>query len=80
MKESGVVGKKDELRGEMVVAFVVLRSGYTASAALEEELCNFVKKKLSAHQYPRQIFFERELPMTEAGKIKRNLLREKANA
>ena len=78
--ESGVVGQKDELRTEMVVAFVVLRSGYQPSKQLEQELCEHVKKKLSAHQYPRRIFFEDKLPCTEAGKVKRNILRDKANA
>ncbi|KAF0980424.1 hypothetical protein FDP41_013638 [Naegleria fowleri] len=79
VRESGVVGKQDELRGEMVVAFVVLRPGFTPSKELEAELCEFVKKKLSAHQYPREIYFEEQLPTTEAGKIRRNVLREKAN-
>ncbi|KAL9658533.1 hypothetical protein ABK040_006072 [Willaertia magna] len=80
IKESGVVGKPCPLRGEMVVAFVVLRPGFLPSNELKEELKQFVKKKLSAHQYPKEIYFEEHLPTTEGGKIKRNILRDKAKS
>lgn len=77
VKESGVVGRPDELRGEAIVAFVVLRNGYTPSEKLAEELKNHVKNNLSRHLAPKDILFVTELPYTEAGKIRRNVLRQR---
>jgi acetyl-CoA synthetase len=50
--EVAVVGKPDPLRGEVVKAYVVVKPGYTPSAALAEELRQFVRANLSAHAYP----------------------------
>jgi acetyl-CoA synthetase len=77
VKECGVVGKPDELRGELIVAFVTLRDGIKHGKELEEELKQLVRNKLAKHQYPREIHFVDSLPVTEAGKIKRNELRKK---
>ncbi len=74
--ESAVVGSPDELRGQVVKAFVVLRDDYSPSSGLEEELSQFVKRTLSAHAYPRKIIFLDELPKTPSGKVQRFLLRE----
>ena len=61
---------------------MVLKPGFTASEALAEELRQHVRKRLSAHAYPREIAFVAELPKTPSGKIQRFLLRnaEKAAA
>lgn len=75
--ESAVIGKPDPERTEIVKAFVVLNKKYQASKELEEELSLFVKKKLAAHAYPREIEFIDELPKTPSGKIQRYLLRNK---
>ncbi|MEW5898690.1 MAG: AMP-binding protein [Bacillota bacterium] len=74
--EAAVVGKPDELRGEVVKAYVVLKPGFSAGDALAEELSRFVKKRLSAHEYPREIEFVEQLPKTPSGKIQRFLLRK----
>jgi acetyl-CoA synthetase len=74
---AAAVGAPDEIRGEVVRAFVVLRAGYDASDALGAEIQGFVKTRLSAHEYPRRIDFVPELPMTATGKIIRRLLRER---
>lgn len=74
--ESAVVGVPDELRGEVVKAYVVLRDEYTPSEDLEEDLSQFVKSTLSAHIYPREITFLDELPKTPSGKVQRFLLRD----
>ena len=74
--EAAVVGKPDELRGEVVKAYVVLKLGFYAGDALAEELSSFVKKRLSAHEYPREIEFVEQLPKTPSGKIQRFLLRK----
>ena len=73
--EAAAVGKPDELRGELVKAYVVLREGVTGDEALKEELSSFVKTKLAAHAYPREIVFLDALPKTPSGKVQRFLLR-----
>jgi acetyl-CoA synthetase len=75
---AAAVGVPDPVRTEVVGAFVVLREGYTPSASLAAELQDFVRKRLGAHEYPRIVRFERELPLTATGKIMRRVLREKA--
>ena len=59
-------------------AFVVLKSGSTASDLLEAELKAFVKDKIAPYKYPRWIEFVRELPKTATGKIQRFKLRRDA--
>ena len=75
---AAVIGKPDEMRTEIVKAFIVLKPGIESTDALAAEVRNFVKTKLSAHEYPREIAFIRELPMTTTGKIIRRLLRDRA--
>jgi acetyl-CoA synthetase len=75
---AAVVGKPDPMRTEIVKAFIVLKSGYTASEALAEEVRDFVKTRLSGHEYPREVSFIKELPMTTTGKVIRRLLRDRA--
>ena len=75
--ESAVVGKPDPERTELVKAFVVLRSGHAPSPALVAELQQFVKQRLSAHAYPREVEFVDELPKTPSGKIQRFVLRQR---
>ena len=75
---AGVVGKPDDLRGEIVKAYVVLTDGVDATDALADELKAFVKARLAAHEYPREIAFLPDLPMTTTGKIIRRELRERA--
>ena len=73
--EAAVVGKADELRGEIVKAFVVLRPGKSGSDQLSEELVRLVKDMVGRHQYPRFIEYVDALPKTETGKIQRFALR-----
>jgi acetyl-CoA synthetase len=73
--EAGVIGKPDPMRMEIVKAFVSLKQGYTASEALKEDLQQFVRQKLAAHAYPREIEFLPTLPKTRSGKIMRRLLK-----
>jgi acetyl-CoA synthetase len=78
--EAAVVGEPDELRGEVVVAHVVARSGTETGEALVTELQQLVKTRLAAHAYPRRIHFVDELPKTPSGKIQRYLLRQRSAA
>ena len=73
--EAGVIGKPDELRGNIIKAFVVLTPGYTDSPQLKEDIQKFVKSKLAGHAYPREIEVVKTLPKTRSGKIMRRLLR-----
>ncbi len=74
---AAVVGKPDETRGEIVKAFVILRDGREGSEALVGELQQLVKTRLGAHEYPREVEFVSEFPMTPSGKVRRNVLRER---
>lgn len=76
--ESAVVGKPDAKRGHIVKAYVVLGSRFEPSDELAEELKQFVRNRLSAHAYPREITFVDELPKTPSGKLQRFILRQQA--
>ena len=73
--EAGVIGKPDEERLEIVKAFVSLKDGYLPSDELAKELKEFVRTRLAAHAYPREIEFLKSLPKTRSGKIMRRLLK-----
>ena len=74
--ESAVVASPDELRGNVVKAFVVLAEGYEPTEELADEIKHFVRDHLSAYAYPRRIEFVDDLPKTLTGKIRRVELRE----
>jgi acetyl-CoA synthetase len=74
--EAAVVGRPHELKGQSLVAFVILRSGYDASTALIDELKEHVVTKIGAIARPDDILFSAELPKTRSGKIMRRLLRD----
>ncbi len=75
--ESAVIGVEDEHKLTRVKAYVVLKTPGDASAALGDELCQFVKAKLAPHKYPRALEFVAELPKTATGKIQRFRLRQR---
>ena len=71
-----VVGSPDEKRTEVVKAFIIPKADVTLGPDVEEDIKNFVKVRLAAHEYPRKIEFVTELPMTTTGKIKRKELKQ----
>jgi len=73
---AAVVGKPDEIRTEIVKAFIVLQTDAAADDSLKRDIKDFVRKRLAAHEYPREIEFVNTLPMTATGKIIRKELRE----
>jgi acetyl-CoA synthetase len=75
---AAAIGKPDPMRTEIVKAFIVVKQGVAPSDKLAAEIQNYVKTKLSAHEYPREIAFIAEMPMTTTGKVIRRLLREQA--
>jgi acetyl-CoA synthetase len=72
---AAVVGAPDEIRGEVPVAFVVLRDHVSESNELAAELSEHVRSRLAAHEVPRRVTFVADLPRTTTGKIKRRDLR-----
>lgn len=75
---AAVVGKPDPLRTEIVKAYVVLKPGHEAGPELEAELKDWVRVRLAAHEYPRELEFVQDLPMTTTGKVIRHELRRRA--
>src|SRR5699024_9161732 len=77
VKECAVVAETHEVRGNIVKAFIVLRStDFTGDDALIKELQNHVKDVTAPYKYPRKIVFVEDLPKTISGKIRRIELRE----
>ncbi len=71
-----VVGVPDEMRGEAIKAYIVLKANEVASEALTQDIQNSVRKRLAAYEYPRLIEFIDNLPLTTTGKVRRKELRE----
>jgi 2-aminobenzoate-CoA ligase len=80
VKESAVVPKPDELRGQIVKAYIVLQPGQTGSEELVKTIQDFVKQELAPYKYPREIEFIEALPRTDTGKVQRFVLRDRAAA
>ena len=76
--ESAVVAKPDEMRGEVVTAFIILAPGFEASDELAKDIQDFVKNLTAPYKYPRVIEFRDALPKTISGKIRRVELRDEA--
>lgn len=77
---AAAIGKPDQVRTEIVKAYVVLRPGHVASVDLAADIRDWVKTRLSMHEYPREIEFLDSLPLTTSGKVIRRILRDKAIA
>jgi acetyl-CoA synthetase len=73
--EAGVCGVPDEIKGEAIVAYVVLRAGREVSDGLAEELIAHVRHELGPIATPQAIRFTAKLPKTRSGKIMRRLLK-----
>ena len=78
--ESAVCGIPDEVKGEVIIAFVVLKHGISVSLdALKEDLLKKIRNDIGAIATPKQIYFVSKLPKTRSGKIMRRLLKTIAN-
>jgi acetyl-CoA synthetase len=73
--EVGVIGIPDDIAGEVVKAYVTLKSGVIPSEQLQKQLKGFARKKLGAAVAPKEIVFRQNLPKTRSGKIMRRLLK-----
>jgi acetyl-CoA synthetase len=77
VREAAVIAVPDELRGEVIEAYVVLADGIEPAPELAASLQQLVKTQLAAHAYPRRIHFTDQLPKTPSGKIQRFVLRQR---
>jgi acetyl-CoA synthetase len=71
------VGSPDEVRTEIVKAFIVPKADVKPGPDVADDIKTFVKKRLAAHEYPREVEFVKELPMTATGKIMRRELKKR---
>jgi len=76
--EAGVIGVPDEIKGEAIVAYVVLRSGFDPSPELSAELAAHVRHEIGPIATPSRVEIVAKLPKTRSGKIMRRLLRAQA--
>lgn len=74
--DAAVVPKPHEEKGNIVLAYVVLAEGHEGSDEVAEDIKMYVKDRHAAHEYPREVRFIDDLPMTMTGKIRRTELRE----
>jgi acetyl-CoA synthetase len=75
--ESAVIAVPDEVRGEVIEAYVVLEAGQSPSPELARDIQNWVKTRYAAHAYPRQVHFIASMPKTPSGKIQRFVLKQR---
>ncbi|MEM3084987.1 MAG: acetate--CoA ligase, partial [Nitrososphaerales archaeon] len=73
--EAAVSGKPHDLKGEVVIAFLVLREGYAASDGLKKEIAEHIRNVVGAIATPEEIYFVSKLPKTRSGKIMRRLMK-----
>ena len=76
--EAAAIGLPDELRGNAIYTYVILRSGFEASPQLSEELRNHVGKEMGPIAKPAKVEFVPKLPKTRSGKIMRRVLKARA--
>jgi long-chain acyl-CoA synthetase len=76
VRECGVVGRADTGAGEIPVAFIALREGFSTCKKMEDELCAFVADRLTHYKQPREVHFVEVVPKTASGKILRRELRQ----
>ncbi len=77
--ESAVAGKADELKGERIVAFVIVKAGHKPTEELSRELREHVRKAIGPLATPEEIHFVKSLPKTRSGKIMRRVVKAVAN-
>jgi acetyl-CoA synthetase len=76
--EAAVIGKPDEVKGEVIVAFVILRTGNQENEDLKKELAKHVRTVLGPVAYPEAVYFVKDVPKTRSGKIMRRVIKAKA--
>jgi acetyl-CoA synthetase len=75
---AAAVGKPDAVRTEIVKAYVVLKDNVEPSDELAADISLWVRERLSAHEYPREVEFVDSMPLTTTGKVIRRIFRDRA--
>jgi acetyl-CoA synthetase len=75
--EAAVIAVPDQVRGEVMEAYVVPTKGASISPEVEQDIKHWVKTRYAAHAYPRAIHFIDDLPKTPSGKIQRFVLKQR---
>ena len=70
-----MIGVPDQIRGEVVKAYITTKQGIEGDGRLATDIQAFVKTRLAAYEYPREVEFIDQMPLTTTGKIRRNELR-----
>jgi len=73
VRDAAVVGEEDKLRGESVIAYIVLKEGETA---YHKEILRWLKERLAVYKIPRRLIFLDELPRNSSGKVLKRMLRK----
>ena len=76
--EAAVIGKPDEVKGEVIIVFAILKAGVTPSEELKKELKTHIRNTLGPIALPEEIHFVNDVPKTRSGKIMRRVIRAKA--
>jgi crotonobetaine/carnitine-CoA ligase len=76
--ESAVIAVPDQIRGEEVKAYIVLKPPATPESVTPKEIWDFCKPHLAAFKVPRYIEYRAELPKTPSSKVQKNILREES--
>jgi acetyl-CoA synthetase len=75
VSETAVVGIPDEIRGEAIIIFSILKTGFAPSIEIRNEILQKIRKQIGAFATPKEIYFVEKLPKTRSGKIMRRLLK-----
>ncbi|MCX8207557.1 MAG: acetate--CoA ligase [Methanothrix sp.] len=76
--EAAVIGKPDEVKGEVIVAFIILKEGVQESEDLKKDIAKHVRSVLGPVAYPEIVYFVKDVPKTRSGKIMRRVIKAKA--
>ncbi|MBN1323443.1 MAG: acetate--CoA ligase [Methanotrichaceae archaeon] len=76
--EAAVIGKPDEVKGETIVAFVIVKEGVEETEDLKKEVAKHVRTVLGPVAYPESVYFVKDVPKTRSGKIMRRVVKAKA--
>ncbi|HQN30267.1 MAG TPA: acetyl-coenzyme A synthetase, partial [Methanothrix soehngenii] len=76
--EAAVIGEPDEVKGEKIVAFIILKEGVVEEESLKKDISTHVRKVLGPVAYPDKVYFVKDVPKTRSGKIMRRVIKAKA--
>jgi acetyl-CoA synthetase len=76
--EAAVIGKPDEVKGEVIIVFAILRGGFKPSEELKKDITQHIRKTLGPIAIPEEVHFVNDVPKTRSGKIMRRVIKAKA--